>query len=99
DPLGNLRHVRLPDGRNIDYVIDGAGRRIGRKVNGKVTQAFLYDGQLRPIAELDAGNNVVSRFIYGTKINVPEYLEKGGRRYRTMDGGRPSSICWGFESL
>ena len=84
DPLGNLRHVRLPDGRNIDYVIDGAGRRIGRKVNGKVTQAFLYDGQLRPIAELDAGNNVVSRFIYGTKINVPEYLEKGGRRYRII---------------
>jgi RHS repeat-associated protein len=59
-------------------------RRIGKKINGVLVQGFLYGGQLRPVAELDASGTVVSRFVYGTKMNVPEYMIKGGTTYRLL---------------
>ena len=84
DVLGNLVSVTLPDGRQIQYIIDGRNRRIGKKVNGTLTQGFLYQGGLRPIAELDNNGNIVSRFIYANRINVPDYLVKGGVTYRII---------------
>jgi RHS repeat-associated protein len=39
---------------------------------------------LRPIAELDGAGAVVSRFVYGTKPNVPEYIIKNGTTYRVF---------------
>lgn len=84
DVLGNLRQVQLPSGTVIDYLVDGQNRRIGRKVNGGLVQGFLYQGQLAPIAELNASNQVVSRFVYGTRVNVPEYLIKAGVTYRLL---------------
>jgi RHS repeat-associated protein len=74
----------LPNGNQIEYVIDGQNRRIGKKVNGALTQGFLYRNQLAPVAELDGSGNVVSRFVYGTKINVPEYMVKSGVTYRII---------------
>ena len=82
DAFGNLRSVALPDGTKIDYLVDAANRRIGKKVNGKLVQGFLWQDQLKPIAELDGEGNIVSRFIYAGDVNVPAYLEKGGKTYR-----------------
>lgn len=84
DVLGNLVQVMLTDGTNIDYIIDGANRRIGKKVNGTLVQGFLYKDQLNPVAELDGSNNIVSRYIYGGKNNVPDYMLKGGNTYRII---------------
>jgi RHS repeat-associated protein len=84
DALGNLLHVTLPNGTAIDYLIDGKNRRIGKTVNGVLTQGFLYKGSLRPIAELDGGNAIVSRFVYATHINVPDYMIRGGVTYRIV---------------
>ncbi|MGH9958111.1 MAG: RHS repeat domain-containing protein, partial [Pyrinomonadaceae bacterium] len=84
DVLGNLRAVTLPEGKNIDYLIDGQNRRIGKKVNGTLVQGFLYQDQLRPIAELDGNNNLVSRFLYADKANVPAYMIKEGVTYRIV---------------
>ena len=84
DALGNLRQVALPDGRAIEYLIDGQNRRIGKRINGSLVQGFLYQGQLQPVAELDGNGNLVSRFIYATGINVPDYLIKGGVTYRIV---------------
>jgi RHS repeat-associated protein len=78
DALGNLLHVGLPNGTQIDYLIDGRNRRVGKKVNGTIVEGFLYDGQLRIVAELDGSNQVVSRFVYADKPNVPAYLIKYG---------------------
>jgi RHS repeat-associated protein len=36
------------------------------------------------VAELDGAGNVVSRFVYGTKLNVPEYMIRGGATYRLL---------------
>ncbi|MFO1433224.1 MAG: RHS repeat-associated core domain-containing protein [Candidatus Competibacteraceae bacterium] len=84
DVLGNLRKVTLPNGQTIDYVIDAANRRVGKKVNGALVQGFLYQDQLKPIAELDGSGTLVSRFVYATRANVPEYLVKGGITYRIV---------------
>jgi RHS repeat-associated protein len=84
DALGHLKEVALPDGTKIEYLVDGIGRRIGKKVGGKLTQGFLYMDRLRPLAELDGENNVVSRFVYATRVNVPDCLEKAGKSYRII---------------
>uniref|UniRef100_A0A0U1PC97 Teneurin-like YD-shell domain-containing protein n=1 Tax=Mizugakiibacter sediminis TaxID=1475481 RepID=A0A0U1PC97_9GAMM len=65
-------------------MIDGQGRRIGKKANGALVQGFLYQDALKPAAELDGQGNVVARFVYGTRVNVPDYMIKGGKTYRII---------------
>jgi RHS repeat-associated protein len=84
DVLGNLRQVTLPDGRTLDYLTDGRNRRIGKKVGGALVQGFLWQDQLKPVAELDGAGGIVSRFVYATRVNVPDYLVKGGVTYRLV---------------
>jgi len=84
DALGNLISASLPGGRTIEYVVDGASRRVGKKVNGALVQGFLYSSTLRIAAELDRAGTVVSRFVYGTRINVPEYMQRGGVTHRIL---------------
>lgn len=84
DVLGNLMQVVLPGATTIDYVIDGRNRRTGKKVNGVLTQSFLFQDQLNPIAELDGVGNIVSRFVYGSKSNVPDYMTKNNVTYRII---------------
>ncbi len=84
DPLGNLMSVSLPGGAQIEYLIDGQNRRVGKRVDGVLTQGFLYQDQLKPVAELDGAGKIVSRFIYATHVNVPDYLVKGGVAYRII---------------
>jgi RHS repeat-associated protein len=84
DELGNLREVTLPDGTLIEYLVDGQNRRVGKKVDGSLVQAFLYGDQLNPVAELDSTGNVVARFVYGSRSNVPDYIVKGGTTYRVL---------------
>jgi RHS repeat-associated protein len=49
-----------------------------------LVQGWLYSNQLRIVAELDGGNNLVSRFVYGSQTNTPDYLIKGGVTYRLL---------------
>ncbi|MCA9982175.1 MAG: hypothetical protein KDD89_15125, partial [Anaerolineales bacterium] len=81
DSLSNLLAVTLPTGDEITYIVDGHNRRVGKRVNGVLTQAFLYQGQLNPLAELDGSGAVVSLFVYGSRGNVPDYMVKHGRVY------------------
>ena len=84
DVFGNLRTVTLPDGIQIEYLIDGRNRRIGKKVNGTLVQRFLYLGGLSPIAELDAAGNVTTQYIYGHGGNVPDGFVRNGVTYRIL---------------
>ncbi len=94
DTFGNLRVVNLPDGTKIEYVIDSANRRVGKKLNGQLVQGLLYQDQLKPIAELDGDGKLVSRFIYAGGVNVPAQMEKAGRTYRIIcdDLGSPRLV-------
>jgi len=82
DTLGNLTQVTKPNGDVITYTVDGRGRRVGKSVNGVRVKGWLYADQLRPIAELDGNGDIVSRFVYGSRVNVPEYVIKNGETYR-----------------
>ena len=84
DAMGNLLSVVLPNSSRIEYISDGAGRRIIRKVNGQITQRWLYSDELRISAEVDSIGNVISHFVYATKQNVPEYRLKAGIAYRVV---------------
>jgi RHS repeat-associated protein len=84
DVFGNLLGVDLPNGTQIRYKVDGRNRRVERSVNGVVTQRWLWQGQLSPIAELNASNAVVSRFVYATRVNVPDSMIRGGVTYRIL---------------
>jgi RHS repeat-associated protein len=39
-----------------------------------VLEGFLYRGQLQPAAWLDQAGSVKATFVYGTRVNVPEYM-------------------------
>jgi RHS repeat-associated protein len=78
DALGNLKHVGLPGGPAIDYLVDGLGQRVGKRLNGTLVKGFVWIDELRIAAQLDGAGNVVSRFVYGSRPNVPEYMIKAG---------------------
>lgn len=84
DALGNLLAAWLPEGRSIEYVIDGLNRRVGKRVNGVLVEGFLYDGQLRPVAWLDGAGQVYARFVYGLHVNVPEYMVTPAGTFRIL---------------
>jgi RHS repeat-associated protein len=94
DPLGNLRAACInatdPEdedcetGTKIEYLVDGFGRRVGKRVNDTLQQGFLWSDRLRVVAELDENGVVVSRFVYAGRENVPDYMLKGGSTYRIL---------------
>jgi RHS repeat-associated protein len=84
DAFGNLVTAIRPDGSVIEYVMDGQNRRVGKKIDDVLIQGLLYEDQLRPVAELDGEGNIVARFVYGTQINVPDYMIKDGVTYRII---------------
>jgi len=84
DEFSNLRQVGMPNGDQLEYVIDGRNRRVGKKVNGVMTQAFLYEDQLRIAAELDATGTIASVFVYSGSLNSPDYLAKAGVALRVL---------------
>ena len=95
DVMGNLKAVEFIDvGTTIEYLVDGLGRRVGRVVDGVVDKGFLYKDALNPIAELDASGAVVSRFVYGSKFNAPDYMVKSGVTYRIISNhlGSPKLV-------
>lgn len=46
DLMGNLKAVDLPDGRQLDYMVDGHGRRIWKKENGVPVKGYGDMGTL-----------------------------------------------------
>ena len=75
DALGALRSVRLADGRLLEYLVDGLGRRIGKKVNGTLIKQWYYGSGMAPIAEADGAGVVKMRFAYGRRGNVPDLVK------------------------
>ena len=94
DVLGNLLSVGLPDGRLVEYLVDGLGRRVGKKIDGVLLKQWIYRDALKPVAELDGAGNLVAEFVYGEKGNVPDYVVRGGATYRVISDqlGSPSYV-------
>jgi RHS repeat-associated protein len=84
DVSGALLGATLDNGVRVDYVLDASDRRVGKKIDGTLVQGFLYLDGLNPAAELDGAGAVVSTFVYASKANVPDLMEKDGKTYRLL---------------
>ena len=73
-------------GASPEYVVDGRGRRVAKKVDGVTTKRWLYRDQLNPVAELDGAGVLTWQYVYGSKPNVPDYAIRvaDGARYRIV---------------
>jgi RHS repeat-associated protein len=78
DGRGNLRQVTRPGAPVIEYRADALGRRVARMVDGNTSSMAIYGNQLAPAADIAADGTVVSRFVYATRVNAPEYMLKQG---------------------
>jgi RHS repeat-associated protein len=81
DAFGDLSGVTLPSGTQISYILDPENNRIGKKINGVLVSAFLYEGA-SIVAQLDGNNQLVTQFIYGSGSNTPDYMVTGGATYQ-----------------
>ena len=84
DVFGNLKSATLPDGTLITYIVDGSNRRVGKKVNGTLVSQFSYDLFSRVNAAYDGSGNLIERFIYLTKSNVPDAMIRADGSYRII---------------
>ena len=81
DGMGALLSVTLPDSTTVAYEYDGLQRRVAKRRGGVVVSRFVYDSQVRVVAELNAGGSVVSRFVYAAQSSSPDALVRGGVTY------------------
>jgi RHS repeat-associated protein len=81
DGLGALQSVTLPDSTVVTYEYDARQRRVAKRRNGAVEARWVYDGQYRVAAQLDASGTVTHRFVYGSQSHSPDYVVKGGVTY------------------
>jgi RHS repeat-associated protein len=84
DALGNLLSVGLSAGTTIGYVVDGENRRVGRLVNGTLSEGLLYKDAINVVAQLDGSGNLAARFVFGAKPNVPDYFTSSAGTFRIL---------------
>jgi RHS repeat-associated protein len=77
---GELLRAVLPDGRVIEYAHDPLGRGIEKKVDGLITEKYLWQGLTRLLAVYDGSNNLIMRFEYAD-ARMPVAMTKGGATY------------------
>lgn len=82
--LGNLLGAHVASGDSVSYVIDGANRRVIRRVNGGGQVSWMYTGGIFVAAELDSMGAVRNRYVYATTSQVPDLLVQGGTTYRLI---------------
>jgi RHS repeat-associated protein len=77
---GELLSVTLPDSEVIEYTHDPLGRRIAKKIDGAVTEKYLWQGLTRLLAVYDGSDNLVMRFEY-IDSRMPVAMTKEGTTY------------------
>jgi RHS repeat-associated protein len=77
---GELLNVILPDGRNIDYIVDPSGRRIAKEIDGITVEKYLWNDLTRLLAVYDGSDNLIMRFEYADG-RMPVAMTTGGDTY------------------
>ena len=65
---------------SAEYVYDALGRRVAKIVDG-VTTYYLYNAGYQVIEERDAADALQARYSYGSGIDEPLTMERGGSVY------------------
>ena len=77
---GELLNVTMPNGTLISYDHDPMGRRIAKKINGVITEKFLWANAISLLAVYDGNDNLISRFNYADS-RMPVSMTYGGATY------------------
>ncbi len=83
DALGNLKAVTLPDGTDVEYLVDGQNRRVSKLVDGAIERTWVWRSSLQIVAELDAVGLVTKRFEYAGDV-APERMVTSSGVYRLV---------------
>ncbi|RLC75218.1 MAG: hypothetical protein DRJ03_22660 [Chloroflexi bacterium] len=67
-------------GGTTGYVYDARGRRVAKVVDGVLTH-YIYDTQYRVLEEHAADGVLLARYTYGTGMDEPLTMERGGNTY------------------
>ena len=65
---------------SAEYVYDALGRRVAKVLDG-VTTYYLYNAGYQVIEERDAADALQARYTYGSGIDEPLTIERGGSVY------------------
>jgi len=82
--FGQLERVTLPSGPVVEYAYDGAGRRVSRRVNGAVTDTWIYQDALNPVAWFDGAGQLKATFLYASLPHVPDLMITPTATYRLV---------------
>ncbi len=82
---GELLSANLPDGRTIEYVHDPLGRSIAKKVDGAITEKYLWQGLTRLLTVYDGSDNLLTRFEYADSRMPVAMTSSGTTYYLTYD--------------
>lgn len=86
----SFAQLRAIPSHGIEYVCDGWGRRVGKRVDGELERRWLYRNLYQVLAELDGDGQVSKRFVYATRYHVPDYMVFEGELYQLVTDVRGS---------
>jgi len=65
--MGELRSVIQPDGTTIEYLHNANNQRVAKKVNGEITEKYLWQDLTTLLATYDKDNNLIERYYYANQ--------------------------------
>lgn len=77
---GELMQVTLPDTTVVSYNHDPLGRRIAKKINGTITEKYLWSGRTTLLAVYDGNDRLLQRFEYADG-RMPYAMTAGNEKY------------------
>ncbi len=77
---GELLTATLPDTTVISYDHDPMGRRVAKRVNGTITEKYLWQGATTLLAVYDGSDNLLQRFEYADG-RMPVAMAAAGQVY------------------
>lgn len=99
DVFGSLKKMTLPDGKTIEYKIDGMNRRVKKIVNGVAAEYYLWYDQTHLAYILDANKVVKLAYYYGSDSSSPSLVVKGNTTYKTVADPGLGSIRFVIEPV
>lgn len=78
--LGELKSVRLPDTTTIEYLHNANNQRVAKKVNGIITEKYLWADLTTLLAVYDGNGNLVQRFKYADG-RMPISMMQNNQKY------------------
>jgi len=77
---GELLSAILPDSTVISYDHDPMGRRVAKRINGTITEKYLWQSATTLLAVYDGSDNLLQRFEYSDG-RMPVAMTAGGAVY------------------